>query len=97
MVNEATIRNFRKAYLLAFTKDKSLSTAEKGKIEAKKRGRPLLFGEYDKIIVDYVRRLRKHGAVVNSRIVMGSARGILMRRAPQLSHERGGTKKITRD
>ena len=46
MANEATIRNFRKAYLLAFTKDKSLSTAEKGKIEAKKRGRPLLFGEY---------------------------------------------------
>ena len=83
MANEATIRNF--------------STAEHGKIEAKKRGKPLLFGEYDKLIVDYVRRLRKHGAVVNSRIVMGTARGIILRRAPQLLHDRGGTKKISRD
>ena len=82
MSNEATIRNFRKAYLLEFTKDKTLSTAEHGKIEAKKRGKPLLFGEYDKLIVDYVRRLRKHGAVVNSRIVMGTARGIFFEKGP---------------
>ena len=97
MANEATIRNFRKAYLLALTKNNALSTSDTGKIEVKKRGRPLLFGDYDKFIVDYVRRLRKHGARVNSRIVMGSARGILHRRAPHLLQEKGGSKKITRD
>ena len=29
-----------------------------------------MFGVYDKMIVNYVRRLRKHGAKVNSKIVM---------------------------
>ena len=67
------------------------------KLEVKKRGRPLLFGVYDKMIVNYVRRLRKHGAKVNSKIVMGTARGIIIRKAPQLLHDRGGAKKITRD
>ena len=56
-----------------------------------------MFGVYDKIIVNYVRRLRKHGAKVNSKIVMGTARGIIIRKAPQLLHDRGGAKKITRD
>ena len=55
----------------------------------------MLFGEYDKQIVEYVRRLRRHGAKVDRTIVMGSARGIILRKAPQLLHERGGTKKIT--
>ena len=56
----------------------------------------MLFGEYDKQIVEYVRRLRHHGAKVNRTIVMGSARGILMRKAPQLLFEQGGSKKITK-
>ena len=56
-----------------------------------------MFGVYDKMIVNYVRRLRKHGAKVNSKIVMGTARGIIIRKAPQLLHDRGGAKKITRD
>ena len=43
-----------------------------------------MFGAYDQVIVDYTRRLRRHGARVNSKIVMGTARGIVMRRAPQL-------------
>ena len=95
--NESTIRNFRKAYLLTLTKDHSVSTAASGKLEVKKRGRPLLFGVYDKMIVNYVRRLRKHGAKVNTKIVMGTARGIIIRKAPQLLHDRGGAKKITKD
>ena len=35
--------------------------------------------------------------VQRSKIVMGTARGIIIRKAPQLLHDRGGAKKITRD
>ena len=97
LANESTIRNFRKQYLLTLTKDHSVSTAATGKLPTKQRGRPLLFGVYDKLIVNYVRRLRKHGAKVNTAIVMGTARGIIVRKAPQLLSERGGAKKITRN
>ena len=97
LVNESTIRNFRKSYLLALAKDRTLGSASKGAIPKKKMGRPLLFGSYDQVIVDYTRRLRRHGTRVNSKIVMGTARGIVIRRAHQLLHEKGGEKKITRD
>ena len=97
LANESTIRNFRKSYLLAIAKDRNFGNSTTGVIQKKKMGRPLLFGAYDQVIVDYTRRLRRHGARVNSKIVMGTARGIVMRRAPQLLHEKGGAKKITRD
>ena len=93
LANESTIRNFRKAYLLAIAKDRNFGNSTTGVIPKKKMGRPLLFGAYDQVIVDYTRTLRRHGARVNSKIV----RGIVMRRAPQLLHEKGGAKKITRD
>ena len=50
LANE-TIRNFRKQYLVTLTKDHSVSTAATGKLETKQRGRQLLFGVYDNLIV----------------------------------------------
>ena len=45
-------------------------------------------------VVEYVHRLICHGAQVNRMIVMGSTRGIIMQKAPQLLVERGGSKNI---
>jgi len=96
LANESTIRNFRKYYLKSLAANPDVVNSTDGAIPAKKRGTPLLFGEYDKQIVEYVRRLRRHGAKVNRTIVMGSARGILTRKAPQLLFEQGGSQKITK-
>ena len=38
LVNESTIRNFRKSYLLALAKDRTLGSASKGAIPKKKNG-----------------------------------------------------------
>ena len=74
LANESTIRNFRKYYLKSLAANPDLANSTDGTIPGKKRGKPLLFGEYDKQIVECVRRLRRHGAKVNRTIVMGSAR-----------------------
>ena len=54
--NESTILNFRKYYLKSLAANPELANSTDGAIPAKKRGKPLLFGEYDKPIVDYVCR-----------------------------------------
>ena len=61
LANESTMRNFRKSYLLAIAKDRNFGNSTTGVIQKKKMGRPLLFGAYDQVIVDYTRRLRRHG------------------------------------
>ena len=78
-LNEGTVRVWVKHY------KKELSVRKRGNksmdveaLESKKRGRPLLLGtELDSRVQEYVKALREFGAVINTRIVMAAAEGIV--------------------
>ena len=40
----------------------------------KARGRPLLLGKYDPELLDYLKSIREFGGIVNSQIVISSAK-----------------------
>ena len=85
-LKESTIRGWKKAYL------KELSLLKKagkdmgiGKLPEKKTGRPLMLGEtLDKEVQAYIQETRKVGGVVNARIAIACATGILRRRNSNL-------------
>jgi hypothetical protein len=99
-VAESTIRCFKKQYLQqikAFSKQSSVSasnadgTSESGivvmekKIQAKQRGRKSLLGSsLDKLLADYVEKLRKAGGHVNTTVVLAAARGLCVKHKPDL-------------
>ena len=53
-------------------------------------GRPKLLGKYDDDVIDYVRKLRDSGSVVNRQTVIAGARGILMSKNKYILDEFGG-------
>ena len=54
------------------------------------RRKPLLLGEYDKDVHTYVKYFRNMGGVVNIRIIIGAAKGIMKRKNRNLLVEHGG-------
>ena len=42
------------------------------------RGRPLLIGDFDGQVQEYIRMLHLSGGVVNARLVVAAARGLIM-------------------
>ena len=87
-INESTARKLRSVYLkeLAASTKGDHSTASTSQIVAlpkKSQGRPLLLGiEFDTIVQGYVRGLRTTKAIVNTRIVMAVAEGVLLSKDP---------------
>lgn len=86
-INESTVRSLKKQYLREVnrTPEKRITSLEKGKV-----GRPLLLGQYDSEVMSYIKKLRSTGAIVNRRIVIAGAKGIIQQRAPSLLRENGG-------
>ena len=85
-VNESTLRSFAKAYRERVKADPSVQNKITGWLPHKKRGKPLKFGKHDREICEYVRMLRKHGTRVNRAVVIGSAMGLLKKKAPNLQN-----------
>ena len=82
--NESTVRNFKRAYLVAIRANPALEAVERASLKKKKRGKPVKFGKYDAQIITYLRAIRKHGGKVNRPVVQGAAFGILREKAPHL-------------
>ena len=55
-----------------------------------KIGRPLLLGKYDEEVLNYVRKLRKSGTIVNRQIFIAGVNGILQQKAKNVLRENGG-------
>jgi molybdopterin/thiamine biosynthesis adenylyltransferase len=51
----------------------------------------LLLGKYDEEVLNYVRKLRESGAILNRQILIAGAKGILQQKAKNLLRENGGT------
>lgn len=88
-VSEATVRNFKRVYLskLKAGNDPDSITS----FPDRALGRPLLIGEFDHEVFEYIKQLRAAGGVVNRNIVLAAARGIISHKKPSLLKEHGGT------
>ena len=83
-LKETTVRRLKNMYQSQVRQQRSdISSPES--FQAKKTGRPLLIGEdLDKQVRDYVGYLRSTGAVINTAVVIASAKGIIMYKDPNL-------------
>ena len=98
-LKETTIRGWKKTYL------KELSSRKKAgkdmtieKLPEKKTGRPLMLGDtLDKEVQAYIQETRKVGGVVNARIAIACATGILRRRNSNLLAVNGGHVVLTKE
>ena len=89
-ITKSTVQSIRNAYrkeLLSNPRPEEIvQLPEKG------RGRPLLLGPaLDKKVMTYLHALRNSGCVVNRRIVLGCALGLIQKNQPSLLQEHGGS------
>ncbi|KAJ8300690.1 hypothetical protein KUTeg_022209 [Tegillarca granosa] len=76
-VNESTVRGITQSY----EKMKKMSSSLNQQIMSlpkSPRGRPLKLGDLDSKVRDYLRNLRLTGGIVNSRVVLAAAKGVVM-------------------
>ena len=87
-----TVNDWKKAMMVATKKAaKSGNPMQIDKLEEKKRGRPSLLSEdVTSDIKRYITTLRDAGGVVNTRIVLAAATGILQRKDPSILRCNGG-------
>lgn len=86
-INESTVRSIKKQYL------KEIKECENGSFTSlpeNSRGRPPILGKYDSEVIDYVRKLRNAGSVVNRHILIAGAKGIVEFKDRSLLSENGG-------
>lgn len=99
-LNESTVRRMKRLYQSEVQRKKRAreeddTTVEK--LEPAKRGRPLLLGKrIDEKVKGYVYTLRESGAVVNSAVVIASAKGIIRKLDRTLLSDNGGHVDLTR-
>ena len=96
-INESVVRNWRGKWLAE--RDASpnpASSSGPSKLEIKPRGRPVLLGQLDKKVQDYVKNIRKSGGVVNRAIVIATARGIVLHHDRTRLAENGGDLELGR-
>ena len=87
-MDDSTVRSIKDAYRRQLTKTSEKSIEKLSKSDS--CGRPKLLGKYDDDVIDYVRKLRDSGSVVNRQIVIAGARGILMSKNKYILDEFGG-------
>lgn len=92
-INESTVRSIKSSY----NKKKHLQGQFMGTCLPKSpRGRPLKIGKYDEQVKDYIKKLRLSGGIVNSRIVISAAKGIIMANNRTELKQFGGTTELTK-
>ena len=98
-ISRTTVHGLKKAYYQELSRkrkveeDLAIST-----LPTKKRGRPLLLGEdLDTKVQQYLRALRASGGAINTAIILGAARGIILKTKRTVLAEYGGHVVLTKD
>ena len=94
-VPESTARTFRDLYCNELESSRkrhaeSPPTIPISELPPRKRGRPLLIGDFDSPVQGYIRMLRLSGGAVNARVVVAAARGLIIARNHSLIVDYGG-------
>ncbi|CAG2246019.1 unnamed protein product [Mytilus edulis] len=90
-VSETTIRSMRDTYV----KLKKKVGTELATLPHSPRGNPLLLGDLDTKVQDWIRKVRINGGVINARIVMAAAEAIVTKFARHRLERYGGHITIT--
>lgn len=94
-IDESTVRNFKRQYLqqLKVTPDPNSITV----LETRPRGRPtLLTAKMESALIEYLRKLRLKGGIVNKLIVISAAQGIIEYYDRSVLKKYGGSLELTR-
>ena len=79
-------------------RDRGRDASSIKELPEKRRGRPLLLGEeMEEQVKWFLKRIRQSGGVVNSQIVIGTAKGVVTAKDANLLAENGGPLLITKD
>ena len=98
-LKETTVRRFKKEYLAELKKRHRDTAGENSVTElpSKKVGRPTLLGkDLEEKLRAYITVLREDGAVVNTKITIASARGVILSHDANLLRENGGHIELTK-
>ena len=87
-VSESTVRGMKKAYYIALKHKKDGEPVTR--LEHGLRGRPLLLGDLDAHVQEYIRKLRLAGCIVNRAIVIAAATGVVQHNNPAILSAHGG-------
>lgn len=88
LLNESTVRGMKTSYIQAY---KSCHSKELATLPGKLRGVKPVLGNLDDDVRAYIVELREGGGVINSRICIAAALGIVRATKPTLLPEFGGT------
>ena len=99
-VPESTVRKFRDAYCREL-KTQSTGSSSSGPISitslpCKPKGRPLLLGDLDSVVKQYILELRAAGGIINVDVAVAAARGIVESKNRSFLQEYGGNITIDR-
>ena len=101
-VSESTVRSIRDRHKRCVLKVKwnTVSTDKDVKfavtLPKENRGRPLLLGDMDKSIQNYLKAIREAGGVINTSIAIAGSKGIIESSNPGLLIENGGSVSLTK-
>ena len=96
-VPESTARKYRDLYIRELERQRTSGTFSilcVPTLPVKNWGRPLLLGELDSRVCEYIVRLRQAGGVVNTAVVMAAMLGIVLFHDRTLLEENGGHLKL---
>ena len=82
-MNESTARTFKKKYESELDDAKRQGRAKPTSIPLKRQGRPLLLGELDGLVQQYILAATNHGNVISRNIAVSAAK-VIMERYPRL-------------
>ena len=84
-LKETTVRRLKTQYLEQVSRNDNSQQGESiQELPLKKNGRPLMLGELDQQVREYIRDLRAQGVVINTAVVLGAAEGIIMHKDANL-------------
>jgi hypothetical protein len=90
-LNESTVRGMKSAYERVRKRNEKMKIdSEITSVPKSPRGRPLKLGDMDAEVCEYLKNLRIAGGIVNSRIVLAAAKGIVTARDKTMLSENGG-------
>ena len=93
---ESTVRLFKKRYLDTVKQNMKQGDTAVISIPSKRRGRPLMLGDFDPKIQEYIRALRQAGTPVGSAVIIAAAKGIVMSNDRTALVEYGGHIELTK-
>lgn len=78
-INTSTIHSIKKDYLQGVRENRKRDdSCDVDELPLRKRGRPVLLGDrLDRMVQEYLLKLREGGGVVSARVVIGAAQGMI--------------------